>query len=409
MTSWPLYAEERSREQDPPEHLAGAASRLYTHYVATARAAGPRLAVGAAAHPRFATPGEAASWLDAERDNLLAVARAAPGLGQPTAQLILHFALFGYLVGRRHLDDAAGLAARAVRTARATRSPQDLRPYEPALLSDLGSAQRELRRFDAAVTSYRTALAAHERLRGPARHRSAADRHFEAFVLSNLGLAFQQAHRPHRAIRVLKRSLALFPPDSDPRSKGMAYTNLGMALFDVGRYEEAIAAYEEDLAVCRRTGDRRGEGVTLNHLGMALRETGHPHAATEAHTGALAAARETGDPYDEAMALSNLGVDLTLTGDLERAVELAGRAVERFRAFGDVHHARTRPVSPSPEPSPTTAATRRRPTPCGAPPRPTARPATGTRRPGRAPPSAPIWNSPAACPKPSPPRPAPWP
>ncbi|MEV8536356.1 tetratricopeptide repeat protein [Streptomyces sp. NPDC051211] len=327
-----LYAAELCRMQDEPDEQEAALDRLFGHYLDAARTASTHMNPLTHPDPRFADREHALAWLDEERHNLLAAALAAPAMGRPRALVELHYLLHDFHSWRHHFDDAAELALNALRAVRSPGHPE-LHDFEAAVLNNLGTVQRELRRFDDSVASYLESLRLYER-RGNAPS--------AAITLSNLGLTYWHMNRPEEAVEALLRALALYPPDTDRRVLGMAFTNLGKALHSLRRLEEAADAFGEDIAVCRETHDRIGEGVALNNLGMVLRDMGRYAEAVDAHEQALAAARETKDRRSEGLAQSNLGLALALARDDRgpaEAIDLLSRSIELLDSLSDEHMA----------------------------------------------------------------------
>nr|WSW45224.1 tetratricopeptide repeat protein [Streptomyces sp. NBC_01001] len=327
-----LYADELCRAEDEPHEREAATDRLYRHYLGNAHAADTHVDAGLPPAPLFPGRDAALAWLDAERHNLRAAALAAPGLGRPEALVRLQSSLLEFHSLRRYFDEFAELAGAALVAVRSSDDPV-LRDTEASILNNLGTARRELRRFDDASASYREALALHEQ---------DGDSFSAAATLTNLGLTYQQMNLPEEAADMLREALDRYPPEADPRARGMAYNNLGKALHDLRRLPEAAEAFAEDIAICRTAGDRRGEGIALNNLGMVLRDMGQYGAAVEAHEDALAAAEETGDLHSAGLALSNSGLALAMDRD-ERgpreAIDRLTRARDILESLGDEHMA----------------------------------------------------------------------
>ncbi|POG45823.1 hypothetical protein BV881_18785 [Streptomyces sp. ZL-24] len=326
-----LYAEDLSRAQDPPRDREAATDQLLDYYVTAASAADTHVDVGYLPSTLFPDRDSALTWLDAERHNLVAAALAAPKLGQPSVLILLHYSLIDFQSQRRHFDECAELALAALKTIRSSDDPA-LREAEPSILNNLATAQRELRRFDAAVATY------HESLHAQEQDGYSPD---TTGTLCNLGLAYQQMGRPEEAVSVLQRAMTLSPPEPS-RIRGMICNNLGKALHDLRRWPEAVEAYHEDIAICRSVGDRRGEGVTLNNLGMVLRDMGNPVGAVEIFELALEAAKETGDLYGESLAEANLGWALAASRSdrgPQEAIDRLTRAIDTLESLGDEHMA----------------------------------------------------------------------
>ncbi|MDG4863002.1 tetratricopeptide repeat protein [Streptomyces sp. T-3] len=280
-----LYADDRGRTRAVDDRRQDAQARLYAYYSDTTSAADSHLAPPSVSRaPRFQDRGQALSWLDAERPNLIATAIATAALGHTATATSLTFALADYLNYRHYSDDLITLANSAL------------------------------------VIS-----------------RRAADRYGEFRALAHLGLALEQARRFDDAIDVHTQAADIARAWGDRRAEGSALNNLGRALREVRRFDEAIDAFTQDLAICRDLGDRHGEGTTLNNLGPVLREAGRFQEAIEAHTQAAAISRAFGDRHGEAMALNNLGTALSEAGRIEEGIDAHTHAVSAFHDLDDRH------------------------------------------------------------------------
>ncbi|MEV7217864.1 tetratricopeptide repeat protein [Kitasatospora cineracea] len=326
-----LYAEELCREKDTPAARAAATGRMLMRYRDLAAAADQQLQPGAEPGRRFPGRAAALAWLDTEYPNLRAAALAAPELGRPDITVVLHALLIDHQSLRRHLEDFEAIARKALDTARTARDPL-IRSAEPEILNNLGTAQRELRRFAESEASYRRA------------RKLCAERgetQLEAAVLTNLGLTYQQMGRCAEAVQVLHEALAAYPPDGSLRERGMAYTNLGRALQQLRRLPEAAEAYRADLAICRAIRDRHGEAITLNNLGMVLRDQQLRTEAAAAFEAALRAAHDSQDHY---LAV-RVGANLTLLrgladeDDPQEVVDRLTEAAATMDELGDAYMA----------------------------------------------------------------------
>ncbi|MEU7329859.1 ATP-binding protein [Streptomyces parvus] len=325
-----LYADEECTRREEAHERRSAASRLLDHYLTMATAADTHVdAEATALSPHFSGREHALHWLDSERQNLLAAARSAPALGHPDVLVDLHYSLMDYLSWRRHWDDSAQLSQAALEAARSPRYPE-LHKHESALLNNLGTAQRELRRFEDSVRSYRASLAKAEKI---------GDVDSKAKTLSNLGRTYEEMHRLEEAVEVLQHALTLPLLQKDLRTRGMAHTNLGRTLHKMHRLDEAADAFIEDIAICQSIRDRSGEAVALNNLGMVMREMGLFGVAIHHHTRSLTAARESQDSHTAALAQANLAMEMVASGRSSGVIKMLKDSLAVLEDLDDSHMA----------------------------------------------------------------------
>ncbi|WP_380279063.1 tetratricopeptide repeat protein [Kitasatospora purpeofusca] len=353
-----LYAA-RLLEQDGEEDHEAAWSRLWDHYVETARAAAlhlPGFINGERRHSRFPDQTTALTWLDAERANLT----TGIGLPETDARSILRvgFGLGTYLLHHRHHHkDALLVAARTLEAAATTHDSHSaaaaltsyasvlrkMEMLEAAIEADqksvevfrmlkdpssesqallhLGISLAEAQRFEEAVEAYTQALTI---------HRACGDRRNE--ILTMLGLAIVQAKmgRHDHAMTTHTEALAL---SEDPRMEAIALIGISRALQDAGRFDEAITALLRAHALHVELGDQYGEAVVLVTLATALDRVGRYEEAVRACTEALSLHRAMGNRHEEVIALGTLGAVLHTMGRKEEAIATFTQAVAVYEEF----------------------------------------------------------------------------
>jgi len=316
-----LYAAERSRDTDPEPDRSASQDRLLTWYVETGRAAVVRLSPDALRLPgqggrpdAFDSPAAAAAWLDAERHNLVAVARHAGALRSPVAAK-LSDALRGYFRQRRCPVDWLAVAHAGVAGAAAA---NDRRVPAAAHLS-LAEATSFVGDLDAGVRHYRLA-AELSRLAGWPEG--------EAAAISGHGSNREIAGRVDEALGHFTRALAINRSNGLLAGQARNLSSIGLSYVHLGRPDRAAEHLTEAVAIERRAGIRAGRAHTLNRLGMAYHAMGQLALAVARFEEALVIAREFGDHVAEAATLDSLAVARRDLGDLAAARAAARAAVE---------------------------------------------------------------------------------
>ncbi|WP_367128482.1 BTAD domain-containing putative transcriptional regulator [Saccharothrix sp. HUAS TT1] len=332
-----LFAQQRGTGEEP------ALARVVDFYLALAREAADL----PDRHAALAT-------LDAERENLLPVVRAAGENGLPAAAWQLTAALTGFFDARghwteriemcrvgvaaaaelgdpaaegemlrslgtayritRHLTEALDCYPRALELMRAA----DDRRGEAAVHNNIGGANVELRRFDAAVAAYRQAIALHA---------ATGNRRGIAVSQRNLGYTYVRMGRPELSFEPLGESLANARADGDLRLEAGALDTLGEAYLLLDDVDHALEHFRAALVLSRRVGDRRFESETLTNTGIALLGRGDPGAALVDLRQALAVSAALADRHGESVVRANLGRAHLALGDLTAAREEFRRAL----------------------------------------------------------------------------------
>jgi DNA-binding SARP family transcriptional activator/tetratricopeptide (TPR) repeat protein len=341
--------------------MAGAAADLIHPGGVRAPRPEPRVA----AQPGWDRPAQAAAWLDAERYNLVLVARDAADLGPPPAAWRLADSLRTCLVPRGHVAELlavsrAGLAAAEAAgdpTARAAanlalgtahlarqRYPAAVEVYAraaelagiagwtdgvAAARTNLATALQNAGRREEATEQYAAALALQERLGRPDR---------QAAILSNLGNTCWELGDLDRAVDHYSRALALFRTAASRVWQGIILNNLGATLQEQGRLDEALAVLTEALAINQEIGNRVSESATIMTLAAVHRDAGRDAAARELAETAVRLAVETNHRMAEATALSTRGTVHRQAGRLDQALADQRHALTVIRRATSPHY-----------------------------------------------------------------------
>lgn len=212
-------------------------------------------------------------------------------------------------------------------------------PQAIVLHNLLGAANAGLRRYDAAIESYRQALRikpdyaeAHNNIGAALKAKgelTAAIESYErairirpdyATAHNNLGAALKDRGDVTGAIASYGRAVELRPDYAE------AHSNLGNALLGAGDVAAAVASHERAIAL------RPDYAAAHSNLGNALREKGDLAAAIASHERAVRLRP------DFAEAHYNLGTALKEKGDLSGAIRSYRRAIEIRPDFAEAHN-----------------------------------------------------------------------
>jgi tetratricopeptide (TPR) repeat protein len=282
-----LHAHQQAMVVEPEEERALAVRRMLDWYLHTATTAGLMVTphrtdvrrdfVQVPAEPAtFAGHADALEWLDRERANLLAAARAAAGRGWHATAWQLADAMWGLFLFRAHYYDWLQFDLLAVR--------------ETA---------------------------------------EAADREAQAGAHDRLGLLYHAIRRNDEALTHMSRAAELWRELGDRHRIASSMERFGFAYLDQGRIELALSHFEQALAGYRELRQPRNVGLALVSIGRALTKADRPAEAETALTEAVATldGLAVPDPYNAARARIALG---------RAEIRLGGRdAEERLRAAAE--------------------------------------------------------------------------
>jgi tetratricopeptide (TPR) repeat protein len=339
------YAADRALAEDGDAERAAALERLFGWYLSGADRAAElvyphrmRLPVPPGSGPELADGAAALSWLDAERENLVAAVGYAADHGPGHVAWLLADTLRSHLWLRMRTVDLARTTAGALRAARAA---GDLRAQATTLLN-IGNIDHRQRRYARAIEHISEALA----LAGRAGWVEG-----QATAYGVLATAHRDAGEMAEAAEAYLRALALYRGEGLRPGEALALSHLGRTYWYLGRLGDAVESATAAVALYRTIGSRLGEAAALNTLGEICQDDGRPDQAIAHLQAALAVERELGDRGSEAYTLRSLAEAHRDRGELAHALRLARTAVvmagkvddvrieaDAVNTLGTVHH-----------------------------------------------------------------------
>ncbi|MFE7530910.1 ATP-binding protein [Kitasatospora sp. NPDC057542] len=315
------YATEQAQQH--PTASAKAQRRLLQHYTLTARDANIHLEPTADGDKaRFHNRAHALTWLDAEHANLVAAVHTAQTSGHHDIAMSLSSYLASYLALRRRLEDLLTVTTIARDVALATGNQRNT----ASAWTNLGTALKELRRFEEAEQAHRTAITTFQQL---------DDKHGEASAWTNLGNVLTGLRRFEEAEQAHRTAITTYQQLDDKHAEARAWNNLGNALTELRRFEEAEQAHRTATTTYQQLDDKHAEAMAWHNLGATFTDLRRFEEAEQAHRTAITAYRQLDDKHGEAVAWGNLGAALRGRGEFGPAVEAGERAVAMFEVLGD--------------------------------------------------------------------------
>jgi DNA-binding SARP family transcriptional activator len=330
-----LYARERCRLDDPADERAGATERILDWYLAVATVSNealhpsrnrirPQLRFPVAQLPFGDSRDRMLAFLDAERDNMVAMVRHAAEQGFDTQAWHLTYLLASYFEFRGHWSDRVELCRWGLRAADRIGDP-----FARGLMrSSLGVACCEVRRFDEALEHLHEALAlSHD----------SGDRRGQGTAHNNIAVALTGLGNLPGAAAAFGRALAVHSANDNPLGIALALGNLGDILGRLGDTAGSLEHLDRALHLIRSIGSSRFEAVIRDTIGQTLMRAGDPAGGLAHFVEALAIRREIGDRRSEAESLNHVGLAQLRTGDRSAALAGLAEAVDISRDIADPH------------------------------------------------------------------------
>lgn len=320
-----LYADHRSRLDDPPAERQACLRRLYGYYRSRSAAAlhlvqpavwllGQGPDDPGVRPPRFTDRVAALTWFETERGNIVAALVAAGKTPQPhTWELAESFGKYLWISGCG--EDALDVCQAGLTAARHAGNPR----AEIILHTLIAGAQRSVGRPELTVRHLTEAGTLARRI---------GDLSMEAIALIGLGTICRGLARLREAEQHLRQALALHERLESP-DLPVTRLYLGLVLQDVGELDDAETQLSKALAEFDAADDRHRIVLTCSALARVCRAGKRLAEAMRYAERAHRVARDTGLPVIEAGALLGLA-DACLDRDLADEALTHARAAARI-------------------------------------------------------------------------------
>ncbi len=312
-----------------PDERHDSLRRLFDHYLHTADRADRlltphRFRIPLAGDPDagfgFRDATEARSWVERERENLVAMCRVDDAAFD-SRRWQLAFVLRGYFYLTKRLDGWADTHTQAL--AACLRAGDTA--AEAVTRNNLGMALVACGRLDDAMAHYRLA----ERL-----FVDAADVHGTSNALVNQASVLRRQGRYDDALRHQRRALSHYRSSGAQRNTGITLRSMARTHLDAGQLDEAVRCAEEAVDVALGLGHHLDIAQAYNVLGMAQHRADHPALAEVATHQAIEFSRRCGSRHEEARAAHRLGALNAESGRPVEARRWWGTALDRYRELG---------------------------------------------------------------------------
>jgi DNA-binding SARP family transcriptional activator len=327
-----VYAADRAMAEEPASERDAAVTRLLEWYLRAADAAATAVlphrydiplepAGSASPPPGFADAGEALSWYDSERANLVTATRQAAASGRHEVAWRLPAPLFTIFNSRGNWADCIATSRIALESARQVGNRQG----EAWILNTLGDALGQTRQSEG-IDCLERSLAI---------RREIGDRMGEAQAANNLADAYQRLGRTDEALDLYRRALELNRAVGYRLGEGIALGSLGWTLLDLARAEEALDYLRQAQNAFEEIDYPDGMGYALHILGRCYLSLGRDAEAIDCLQRALASHRATGNRRMQAATLRSIGTAQSRAGLTAEARVSWTQAAAIFEELGD--------------------------------------------------------------------------
>jgi DNA-binding SARP family transcriptional activator/predicted negative regulator of RcsB-dependent stress response len=262
------------------------------------------------------------SFLDAERPNLLPVARHAAEHGDPQITWQLTYLLASYYTHRGYWSDYAEICREGLAAALRLGDPI----AERLMRSGLGVASNVTHHHEDALEQLTRALEL---------MRDGGDQRGQGMALNNIAHAYAQLGRLPAAADAFQQALDLHTADNHLPGITLALNNLADIFTQMGDSIRALAQLDRALRLAREIGNAHLEGAVLQNIGEASLVAGDEDGALRHFAQALTIRRRIGEKRREADTSNAIGLIQLSRGDHASALEHFGRALALSREITD--------------------------------------------------------------------------
>lgn len=262
------------------------------------------------------------SFLDAERPNLLPIARRAAQHGNPRITWQLTYLLTGYYTRRGYWSDYTEICREGLDAALSLGD----RDAERLMRSGLGVAHNVMHRHEEALKHLTVAREL---------TRPGGDKWGEGMLLNNIAHAYAQLGRLDEAASAFRQAIELHTADRHLPGIALALNNIADVYTQMGEWEEAFAHLDRALGLAHELGNDHLEAAVRQNLGETSLASGDEDGALEHFALALQIRKRTGEKRREAETSNAIGLVHLSRGDHASALDFFGRALALSREISD--------------------------------------------------------------------------
>jgi tetratricopeptide (TPR) repeat protein len=206
---------------------------------------------------------------------------------------------------------------------------------EATALEVVGTVEKDLSKYDAAVAHLEAALNIRKNLQG--------DKHVDvAGVTANLSLALQNLGRLDEALAMCSSAHEIYSmaPGDNQKSIATSHNSIGNILNKQGKLDEAMEHYSTGLAIALETeGETALVAIFLLNIGTVLEHQNKLDEAMEKYVSALRINERAKVDTGVALCHQNIGEVLLKQGKLDEALEHARKSLAIRRSKLSIEHA----------------------------------------------------------------------
>lgn len=272
----------------------------------------------------FTDRAEAEGWLEAERDNLVAIALDGGGRVEPLARLAMWLtqSLFWFLYLRGYLQDLVTLNTMAVSVARRLNEAE----HEARSVYSLAMVDAAQHHLGDAIARFRSAADIWHEF---------GDTDSEQRALSNLANVMSETGRHDEALTLLRRQLAMAQELGDEVARLPVVANLGCVHRRLGDLDTALRHYGEALTLAGQIGDDRFSALLHQEVGQIHLNRGDLDQAQSELGKALGTLRKSSGRSEEPSVLIGLSRACSGRGMMDDALTYCTEALTLAREMGD--------------------------------------------------------------------------
>lgn len=270
----------------------------------------------------FTDASHAKAWLNAERQNLLAVFDHAMS-GQDTGPAAdLGYSLAGFLQTEGRLREAESVLHR---TAAVWHASGHTGRHALAVLG-LAAVQADTGQYARSAQHTAAVLAYARTARRPGLEA-------EALLVEGRRKWHQGEHRA--ALAAYEEALTLKTASGDIWQRARVLNNIAVVNLFLGRHDEAMELFESALRSFAETNDKLSSARILNNLGDMRLRKGELESARRSFEESLAFLNDAGTLYDQATVRAGLADTLLASGQVRESLALYEQCLAELRSLDD--------------------------------------------------------------------------
>ncbi len=196
------------------------------------------------------------------------------------------------------------------------------------ILLEKASVLRTIGKWDAAKTTYQTAMELAKTLQNKA---------YQTEVLYSLARIYSLQGKYQESLDYYQRCLEEYESSNDKKQIANTVGYMGVIYINLSQNDTAAKCFQKQISLASELGDQKNHATALGNLGSLFNQIGKYQAAVDCYQKSYQLFEKINYPQNAAMNLANMGTIATIQDDYDAAMSYYQQSLQSFEKIGYQH------------------------------------------------------------------------